>query len=82
MDLGEWLRWLGGWGEVAGLGGADLCEWLGGCGARLAVLEDSGRKEEAPAAAVAVAPGGLDLGECGMQGCIIFTWMQAATVVA
>jgi hypothetical protein len=36
---------------------------LGGCGARLAVYEDSGGREEAPAAAVAAAPGGVDLGE-------------------
>jgi hypothetical protein len=36
---------------------------LGGCGARLAVFEDSGGKDEAPAAAVAAAPGGVVLGE-------------------
>lgn len=38
---------------------------LGGCGARLAAYEDAGGKEEAPAAAVAAAPGGVDLGELG-----------------
>lgn len=35
---------------------------LGGCGVRLAAYEDAGGKEEAPAAAVAAAPGGVDLG--------------------
>jgi hypothetical protein len=35
---------------------------LGGCGMRLAAFEDAGGKEEAPAAAVAAAPGGVDLG--------------------
>lgn len=38
---------------------------LGGCGVRLAAYEDAGGKEEAPAAAVAAAPGGVDLGGSG-----------------
>lgn len=37
---------------------------LGCCGARLAAYEDAGGREEAPPAAVAAAPGGVDLGAC------------------
>jgi hypothetical protein len=50
---------------------------LGGCGVRLAAYEDAGGKEEAPSAAVASAPGGVDLGGLSI-GCIRQSTLQCA----
>lgn len=44
---------------------------LGACGVRLAAFEDAGGKEEAPPAAVAAAPGGVDLGGWCAFRCVV-----------